>query len=179
MKMSLAAVMALVLGVVPMSLNAQQPGDGVRSQTQPPNRQLDQQQRTNNPRAAIGDEDKVVPQGLVRASQMIDKAVYNSQQEQIGTIGDVVLDAKTGKIKYVALSSGGFLGLGDSMFAVPYEAFTTQIQDEEKVCVLNVTQEQLENAKGFDQEKWPNQPDATWMTGNTRPQPRSTTSLNR
>jgi len=176
MKMSTMLSIALCLGFLPIGANAQQVVDQERPTTRPQIRERDNRTTRAEARA---DSDKLVPAGLVRASEMMNKAVYNSKEEQVGTIYDVVLDVKTGKVKYVALSTGGFLGLGDKMFAVPYNAFSTQIQDEEKVCVLNVSQESLESAQGFNQDNWPNQADSTWMKNNNRPTTRSTTSLER
>ncbi len=175
MKMSTTLAMLLAFGAAPFAANAQ-----VIGQERPTTRPQIRDRATQNPRAETRvDSDKLVPAGLVRASEMMNKAVYNTNEEQVGTIYDIVLDQKSGKIKYVALATGGFLGLGDKMFAVPYNAFSTRIQDEENVCVLNVSQESLENAKGFDQDNWPNQADSTWMKNNNRPATRNTTSLER
>ena len=98
----------------------------------------------------------------IRVSQLIGANLQNDQSESIGEINDLVLDSRTGKVRYAAVTYGGFLGMGDKMFAVPFDAIKTKtdLQDAGKyVLVLNVTKEQLEGAQGFDQEHWPNMAD--------------------
>lgn len=94
----------------------------------------------------------------IRASQLIGMDIYNSQDEEIAEVNDIVLDASTGRVRYLAVTYGGFLGVGDKMFAVPFEAFKVG-QDpgdrDEHRLVLDVTQRQLEGAQGFDDDHWP------------------------
>jgi hypothetical protein len=90
---------------------------------------------------------------------VIGKNIQNEQGKSVGEINDLVLDVNNGQIRYAAVTYGGFLGLGDKMFAVPWEAFQCR-QDaddpDEYLVVLNVTQEQLEGSAGFDEDHWPN-----------------------
>lgn len=95
----------------------------------------------------------------VRASEVIGMNIYNPQGEDVGEVNDVVLDPNTGKVRYAAVTYGGFLGIGDEMFAVPWEAFQcTQDPDdpEEHRLTLDVSKQQLEGAQGFNQDNWPN-----------------------
>jgi sporulation protein YlmC with PRC-barrel domain len=95
----------------------------------------------------------------VRVSQLMGMNIENSQGKSVGEIEDLVLDTKTGKVEYVAVTYGGFLGLGDKLFAVPMKAFQTKTDPDDRddyVLVLDVTQQQLEGAQGFDQDHWPN-----------------------
>ena len=68
--------------------------------------------------------------------------LQNDQGESVGEINDLVLDANTGRVRYLAVTYGGFLGVGDKLFAVPFEAVKVR-QDrddaDEYVLVLNVT----------------------------------------
>ena|GEM_PF-919267 len=94
----------------------------------------------------------------VRASQLMGMNIYNSQGKSVAEINDIVLDASSGKVKYAAVTYGGFLGVGNKMFAVPFQAFKVQQNKEDRdeyLLVLNVTEKQLEGAKGFDEEHWP------------------------
>jgi sporulation protein YlmC with PRC-barrel domain len=110
-------------------------------------------------RAPAGKLDAKTTGASIRASQLIGMNIQNSQGKSVGEINDLVLDANTGKVRYAAVTYGGFLGIGNKMFAVPFSAFKCQ-QDpddaDEYVLVLNVTQETLEGAQGFDEEHWPN-----------------------
>jgi hypothetical protein len=58
---------------------------------------------------------------------------------------------------------GGFLGMGDKLFAIPWEAF--RVVQEEEVLLLDVVKEKLENAPGFDKDDWPDMADNTWGRG--------------
>src|SRR5262245_61191467 len=59
----------------------------------------------------------------IRASKLIGANLKNSNDESVGEIKDLVVDATTGKVRYAAVTYGGFLGLGSKLFAVPFEAF--------------------------------------------------------
>jgi len=91
---------------------------------------------------------------------IIGSSVVNQQNEDLGKIEDVVIDAGAGRIVYAVLSFGGFLGLGDKYFAIPWEAFRFDISD--KRAVLNVDRRLLDNAPGFDKDDWPNMADTAW-----------------
>ena len=91
---------------------------------------------------------------------VIGSKVINQQNEDLGKIEDIVIDADAGRIAYAVLSFGGFLGLGDKYFAIPWEALRFNLSD--KHALLNVDKKVLENAPGFSKENWPNMADATW-----------------
>lgn len=101
----------------------------------------------------------------IRASQLIGLNIQNPQGESLGEINDLVINANTGKVRYAAVTYGGFLGMGDKLFAVPFEAFKVQVDPEDRddyVMILDITQQQLEGQQGFDQENWPNMADRQW-----------------
>ncbi len=79
--------------------------------------------------------------------------VTNQKGENLGEIKDLMIDTETGTVNYAVLSFGGFLGLGDKYFAVPFEAFNVNSTTER--FVLNVTKDRLENAPGFEKDNWP------------------------
>jgi hypothetical protein len=93
---------------------------------------------------------------------LIGSEVVNAHNENLGTIEDLVIDAAAGRIAYAVLSFGGFLGMGDKYFAIPWNAFHFNLA--EKRVVLNLDKKQLENAPGFDKNNWPNLADSTWGT---------------
>ena len=88
--------------------------------------------------------------------------VVNSAGEDLGEIKAIMLDVAAGKIAYAVLSFGGFLGMGNKLFAVPWSALT--MDAEEKRFILDVPKERLENAPGFDENRWPSMADPTWAT---------------
>ncbi|MET0639643.1 MAG: PRC-barrel domain-containing protein [Hyphomicrobium sp.] len=54
-----------------------------------------------------------------RTSKIVGSKVYNSANENIGSVEDIVLKAD-GAMDEVVLSVGGFLGIGDKYVAVPF-----------------------------------------------------------
>lgn len=88
--------------------------------------------------------------------------VYNKQNEDLGQIEDVVIDAGAGRIAYAVLSFGGFLGMGDKYFAIPWNAVHFNLSENH--AILNVEKKLLEDAPGFDKDDWPNMANAKWGT---------------
>jgi sporulation protein YlmC with PRC-barrel domain len=88
--------------------------------------------------------------------------VLSVDGDDIGKIKDIMLDVRSGRIAYAVLSSGGFLGMGDKLLAIPWSALTL---DADRQCfVLDMTTESVKNAPGFDKQHWPSMADATWAT---------------
>lgn len=99
---------------------------------------------------------------LLSAATVTGNEVCNLQDEKLGKIQDIMLDLTEGKIRYAVLSSGGFLGMGDRLFAVPWKAL--KLDRENHRFLLNVDIERLKNAPGFDKDQWPNMADSTWSS---------------
>ena len=97
---------------------------------------------------------------LMGADTLIGNDVYSQNEEDLGDIKEIMLDTSTGKVSYAVLSYGGFLGMGEKLFAVPWEAL--KLDTENKRFVLNVDSEKLESAPGFDKDHWPNMADEKW-----------------
>jgi sporulation protein YlmC with PRC-barrel domain len=86
--------------------------------------------------------------------------VRNNKDEDLGKVEDIMLDLSEGKIAYAVISFGGFIGLGEKLFAVPWSAL--RLDQIKKAFVLDVDKEALKNAPGFDKDKWPDFADATF-----------------
>jgi sporulation protein YlmC with PRC-barrel domain len=101
---------------------------------------------------------------LFRGSKLIGADVENPQGENLGDIKDVVID-QDGRVTYVVLAFGGFLGLGEKYYAIPWAALTPeagQKPGDRNRYILNVDKERLKNAPGFDRNNWPDMADRTW-----------------
>ena len=98
---------------------------------------------------------------LMGAGTLIGNDVYNHKDEDLGDIKEIMLDTQSGKVVYAVLSFGGFLGMGEKLFAVPWNALT--LDTINKRFVLNVEKDRLELAPGFDKDKWPNMSDPSWV----------------
>jgi hypothetical protein len=60
--------------------------------------------------------------GLIAASKVNGTNVYNSQGESLGSIYDVMIDKRSGKVSYAVMSFGGFLGIGEEYSPLPWSA---------------------------------------------------------
>lgn len=97
------------------------------------------------------------------AGSLTGNDVYNQQDEDLGDVKELMLDMRTGKVTYAVLSFGGFLGMGEKLFAVPWEALTLDTVNNR--FTLNVNKDRLESAPGFDSDNWPDMADTEWANG--------------
>jgi sporulation protein YlmC with PRC-barrel domain len=88
-----------------------------------------------------------------KASKLIGTSVKNLQSEKLGTVDNLLLDLPSGRIVAVILSSGGFLGMGDELSAVPPTAL--RFSPERDVLQLDTSKELLSNAPHFKSGQWP------------------------
>jgi sporulation protein YlmC with PRC-barrel domain len=88
-----------------------------------------------------------------RASNVIGMDVGNAQGEDLGDITDLVLDFDKGQIAYVVIGSGGVLGVGDTLHAVPWRSL--KLNDKMDKFVINVDKNQWKDAPGFNKDEWP------------------------
>lgn len=95
----------------------------------------------------------------ILGSKFIGMEVKNPQGDNLGEVKDIMIDS-TGRVRYAAVSYGGFMGMGDKMYAVPLDAFTYKRDKDmfydDVILILNVNQDQLKDDKGFDNKNWPN-----------------------
>ena len=78
---------------------------------------------------------------LIGADTLIGDSVVNGQEEDLGDIKEIMLDMRTGQITYAVLWSGSFLGLGQKLFSVPWQAL--HLDTVNKRFVLNVDKNRL------------------------------------
>lgn len=99
---------------------------------------------------------------LLGADTLIGNDVYNYQDENLGDIKEIMLDTRSGRVAYAVLSFGGFLGIGEKLFAVPWNAL--KLDTGNKRFVLDTDKERLKSAPGFDKDAWPDMVDRSWET---------------
>ena len=100
---------------------------------------------------------------LMGADTLVGNDVFNEEGEDLGEIKEIMLDMQSGRVGYAVLSFGSFLGMGEKLFAVPWDAL--KLDTEHKRFVLNVEKDRLKQAPGFDRGKWPNMADQSWAKG--------------
>jgi sporulation protein YlmC with PRC-barrel domain len=92
-------------------------------------------------------------QQISRASKIIGTDVKDSYGEKLGDIKELVINPETGQVVYAVVSYGGAFGLGDKLFAVPWNAL--HWTQDKGHYVLNVDKATLKKAPGFDKNHWP------------------------
>lgn len=97
---------------------------------------------------------------VMAAHMLHGTAIVNAQGYPLGRIEHIVLDVQRGRVAYAVLSFGGFLGLGEKYFAVPWNALT--LDADRRRFIVNVDRGVLESAPGFDRQHWPTMADPRW-----------------
>lgn len=98
--------------------------------------------------------------GVLSAGTITGSRVMNPSGEDLGKLEDLMLDLDRGRVAYAVLSFGGFMGMGDKLFAIPFQAL--KHDGDRNRFVLNVDKERLKNAPGFDKNNWPSTADRAW-----------------
>ena len=95
---------------------------------------------------------------LTPVSRIIGATTTDRNGATLGSVVELMVEAGTGKIVYAALSVGGLLGVGERLFAIPWESF--HIETETNKLSLAVSRAELEITSGFAKDAWPTEPDA-------------------
>lgn len=91
--------------------------------------------------------------GLLSSETILSDSVKNAQGKDLGKIHELMLNPDDGKIDYAVLSFGGFMGMGEKYFAIPWEAIV--VDRKKKILSLDVSKEKLEHMEGFEKNHWP------------------------
>lgn len=101
------------------------------------------------------------PVERLTASSIIGDSVENPQGEDLGTIDNLMVNLHSGKVEYVVLEFGSFLGIGGKLFAIPFTEF--RIASGRHVFILNRDKDYLKLSPGFDKDHWPDTNDHTYF----------------
>jgi len=99
---------------------------------------------------------------VLSAATLAGDSVRNAAGEDLGKIDEIMIDIPSGRVAYAVLSFGGFLGMGDKLFAVPWSAL--KVDEDENCFILNVDRRTIEQAPGFDKDNWPDMSDTAFGT---------------
>lgn len=83
---------------------------------------------------------------LLAASEIKGTKVTNFQNQEIGDMDEVLIEPDMGQVRFAVLSVGGFLGLGSTKVAVPWQAFQIVNERGRMKYLLDATKERLEKA---------------------------------
>lgn len=89
---------------------------------------------------------------FLSANTIMSDDVVNPEGESLGKIENLVIDLEKGQVAYGVLSFGGFLGLGDKLFVIPWPALKFDPEHERFICHLS--RELLEEMPGIERDAW-------------------------
>lgn len=93
---------------------------------------------------------------VIDLESLVDATVYDPKGDEVGTLDAVTINANTGKVAYVVLSYGGFLGFGKKHIPLPFEAL--HMTENRGSLVLDMDRDLLDDAKSIDAPPWPLHP---------------------
>ena len=99
---------------------------------------------------------------IMAADTLDGDKVKNRAGDELGTIEHIMLDVPSGRIAYAVMAFGGFLGMGDKLFAIPWNAL--ELDTKDKCFILDADAERMKQAPGFDKDHWPAMADEQWAT---------------
>jgi sporulation protein YlmC with PRC-barrel domain len=101
------------------------------------------------------------PTGKLIAAHKVQGAnVYSTALEKLGTVEDIMIDKASGRIAYAILSFGGFLGIGDRYYPLPWERF--KYNRELGGYIVDIDRETLEGAPSYSDTKTAAWDDDAW-----------------
>ena len=89
----------------------------------------------------------------ISSSKVEGTNVYNGQGDKLGSIDDLVIDKRTGHVRYAALEFGGFLGLGTDRYPLPWNLL--KYDTTKDGYVVNLDRDLLTEAPRYPQDAVP------------------------
>src|SRR5471030_2104227 len=132
-------VSASAASLLAFSALAQDTSNSKMDQTQSPRQHMTQ-----------GGNDQL--KDTAKASDIIGMTVKNNQDEKLGKVENLAIDVESGRIVQVIISSGGFLGMGETLTPVPPGALHHDMG--QKVLHLDASMEKFNAAPKCDTAKW-------------------------
>src|SRR3954453_156940 len=103
-------------------------------------------------RQAMGMQDRETS-NLIGSDKVEGTTVYGADRKQIGSVERVMIDKRSGQVKYAVLSFGGFLGIGDDYYPLPWQSLT--YDESLGGYVTNITEDSLKAAPKYsDESTW-------------------------
>jgi sporulation protein YlmC with PRC-barrel domain len=103
---------------------------------------------------------------LKRVSRVLHAPIKDPYGANLGQVHDIVLAPDLNSVSYIALSRGGVLGVGNTLYAVPWSALSAGVNGK---LVASITEEQLKQSRGFRPAYWPSEPQRGWVMEGEEP----------
>ncbi len=110
--------------------------------------------------AANDDEAARAPFCLTICGSLFGDKLVSKDGETLGMISDVMIDVASGRLIYLLVAAGGFMGVGERLFPIPWGA--VHYEDGKKWLVLNANTPSLDKAPGFYKTHLPSPEDRAW-----------------
>lgn len=98
---------------------------------------------------------------LFRSKQILNTPVVNNEQHELGQIEDLVIDVRSGSVRYAALGITAPLKQR-KLFAVPWNKLDLQRGAGGMHLVFDISRQGLNSAPGFSPERWPHVANRKW-----------------
>lgn len=110
--------------------------------------------------------DVIVSRQSARLSKLLSEDLYTQTGEKLGEVNEIAVDPHNARIAFMVVSTGGFLGIGDTLHAIPWDAIQAEPSgsSEAKRLQVNVTKERLEKAPEFHKDQWARMSEQAWIS---------------
>jgi sporulation protein YlmC with PRC-barrel domain len=90
---------------------------------------------------------------LIASDKVEGTAVYNRDDEKLGTIKNFMVGKRSGQVEYAVLSSGGLFGMGERNYPLPWNKLDYDTQ--KGGYMVNIDKETLKSGPSFDKGREP------------------------
>jgi sporulation protein YlmC with PRC-barrel domain len=98
---------------------------------------------------------------VMSADTLVGRDVENRQGEDFGEVADLAIDLSSGRIAYVILEYGGWLGLGEKLAVVPWKALKANVNNP--LVTMDIDKDKLKTLPSFARGEWPQTLDRQWL----------------
>ena len=98
-------------------------------------------------------DSSVTSRDIISSDKVEGTAVYNTAGEKLGSIDDLMIDKRSGQIRYAVLEFGGFLGMGTDRYPLPWNLLKYDTTQEGYVVPLD--KNRLSDAPRYPQDNMP------------------------
>ena len=84
---------------------------------------------------------------VISSERVEGTTVYNEAGDKLGSIDDLMIDKRSGQVRYAVLEFGGFLGMGSDRYPLPWDALT--YDTDKGGYVVPLEKEQLADAPRY------------------------------
>lgn len=99
---------------------------------------------------------------IARATELLGRPIRSTMEDdKLGTLSDMIIDGREGRVVYGVLTTGGFFGFGEELALVPYRALRYQEADDQ--FALDADEEAID-AVAFEDDNWPDLTNERWAS---------------